>query len=59
MMKASWGTDLHRPMSWKQVDIGDGDRPRPTFISAKLDPVCKQLLVDLLKGFKDSFAWEY
>ena len=25
-----------------EVDIGDGDRPRPTFISAKLDSKCKQ-----------------
>jgi len=24
------------------VDIGSGDRPRPTFISAKLDSDCKQ-----------------
>ena len=22
----------------EEVDIGDGDRPRPAFISAKLDP---------------------
>jgi len=25
-----------------EVDIGNGDRPRPTFISAKLDSECKQ-----------------
>jgi hypothetical protein len=43
----------------EQVDIGNGDRPRPTFISAKLDPECKQDLIDLLKEFKDCFAWEY
>jgi len=24
-----------------EVDIGSGDRPRPTFISAKLDSKCK------------------
>jgi len=24
-----------------EVDIGNGDRPRPTFISAKLDSECK------------------
>ena len=28
-------------------------------ISAKLDPKYKQDLVDILKEFKDCFAWEY
>ena len=41
------------------MDIGSGDRPRPTYISAKLDPEYKQELVGLLKEFKDCFAWEY
>ena len=36
----------------EEVDIGDGDRPRPTFISAKLDPEYKQELVKLLKNIK-------
>ena len=43
----------------EEVDIGDGDKPRPTFISAKLDPDYKQELVKLLKEYKDCFAWEY
>ena len=43
----------------EEVDIRDGDRPRPTFISAKLDPEYKQELVKLLKEYKDCFAWEY
>ena len=44
----------------EEVDIGDGDSlPRPTFISAKLDPEYKQELVKLLKEYKDCFAWEY
>jgi hypothetical protein len=43
----------------EEVDIGDGDRPRPTFISAKLDPEYKQGMVKLLKEYKDCFAWEY
>ena len=42
-----------------EVDIGNGDRPRPTFISAKLDYECKQQLNDLLKEYKDCFAWDY
>jgi hypothetical protein len=43
----------------KAIDIGHGDRPRPTYISAKLDPKFEQELVALLKEFKDCFAWEY
>jgi len=42
-----------------EVDIGRGDRPKPTFISAKLDSECKQQLTDLLKEYKDCFAWDY
>jgi len=42
-----------------EVDIGNGDKPRPTFISAKLNSKCKQQLTDLLKEYKDCFAWEY
>ena len=57
-MKESWGTGSCRPML-EEVDIGDGDRPRPTFISAKLDSKYKQELVKLLKGYKNCFAWEY
>ena len=43
----------------EEIDIGDSDRPRPMFISAKLDPEYKQGLVKLLKAYKDCFAWEY
>ena len=43
----------------EEVDIGSRDRPRPTYVSAKLDPEYKRELVDLLKEFKDYFAWEY
>ena len=43
----------------EEVDIGSRDRPRPTYVSAKLDPEYKRELVDLLKEFKDCFAWEY
>jgi hypothetical protein len=43
----------------EEVDIGDGDRPRPTFISAKLDHEYKRELVKLLKEYNDCFAWEY
>ena len=43
----------------EEVDIVPGDRPRPTYISAKFDPEYKRELIDLLKEFKDCFAWEY
>ena len=43
----------------EEIDLGDGDRPRPTFISANLDPEYKQELIKLLREYKDCFAWEY
>jgi len=42
-----------------EEDIGNGDKPRPTFISAKLDSECKQQLTDLLKEYKHCFALDY
>ena len=33
----------------EEVDIGPGDRPRLTYISAKLDLEYKQKLIELLK----------
>ena len=41
------------------IDIGPGDKPRPTFISKKLGPDLKDPLVSLLKEYADCFAWEY
>ena len=43
----------------EEIDIGSGDGPRPTYVSAKLDPKYKRELIDLLKEFKDCFTWEY
>ena len=43
----------------EEVDIGSGNRPRPTYVSAKLDPKYMWELIDLLKEFKDCFVWEY
>ena len=40
----------------EEVDIGPGDRPRLTYISAKLDPEYKRELINLLKDFKECFA---
>ena len=43
----------------EEIDIGDGDRPRLTFIVANLGLEYKQELKNLLKEYKDCFAWEY
>ena len=43
----------------EKVDIGSRDRPRLTYVSAKLDSDYKQELVGLLNEFKDCFAWEH
>ena len=43
----------------EKVNIGPGDRPRPTYIGAKLDLDYKQELINLLKEYRECFAWEY
>jgi hypothetical protein len=43
----------------KEIDIGDGDKPMPTFISANLDSSFKKELIKLLKEYKDCFTWDY
>jgi hypothetical protein len=43
----------------EEIDIGDGDKPRPTFISASLDSSFREELIKLLKEYKDFFAWDY
>jgi hypothetical protein len=35
-----------------KIDLGDGSKPSPTYISAKLDPEYKIELITLLKEFK-------
>jgi hypothetical protein len=42
-----------------EIDIGDGDKPRPTFISANLDSSFREELIKLLKEYKDCFTWDY
>jgi hypothetical protein len=43
----------------EEVDIDPGDKPRPTFISKKLDPSLRELMIALLKEYSDCFAWDY
>jgi hypothetical protein len=37
----------------EEIDIGLGDKPRPTFISKKLDPSLRELMIALLKEYSD------
>jgi hypothetical protein len=43
----------------EEINIRDGDKPRPTFISANLESSFKEGLIKLLKEYKDCFAWDY
>ena len=40
----------------EEVDIEPGDRPWPTYVSAKLDPEYKKELVNLLKEYRNCFT---
>jgi hypothetical protein len=43
----------------EEVDIGNGDKPRLTFISASLESGFREELIKLLMEYKDCFAWDY
>ena len=43
----------------EEVDIGPGDKPRPTFISKKLDLNLREPMIALLREYRDCFAWDY
>jgi hypothetical protein len=43
----------------EEIDIGNGDKPRLTFISANLESSFREGLINLLKEYKDFFAWDY
>jgi hypothetical protein len=43
----------------EEIDIGPGDKPRPTFISKKLNPELREPMIVLLKEYADYFAWDY
>jgi hypothetical protein len=40
----------------EEVNIGPGDKPRPTFISKKLDSSLREPMIALLKEYSDCFA---
>jgi hypothetical protein len=39
----------------EEIDIGPGDKPRPTFISKKLDSSLREPIIALLKEYSDCF----
>jgi hypothetical protein len=43
----------------EEINIGIGDKPRPTFISKKLDPSLREPMIALLKEYSDCFVWDY
>jgi hypothetical protein len=43
----------------EEIDIGPGDKPRPTFINKKLDPSLREPTIALLKEYSDCFGWDY
>jgi hypothetical protein len=43
----------------EEIDIGPGDKPRPTFVSKKLHPSLQEPMITLLKEYADCFAWDY
>jgi hypothetical protein len=40
----------------EEVNIGPADKPRPTFISKKIDPSLQEPMIALLKEYPDCFA---
>jgi hypothetical protein len=43
----------------EEIDMGDGDKPRPTFICTNLNSNFREELIKLLKEYKDYFIWDY
>jgi hypothetical protein len=44
---------------FEEIDIGPGDKPRPTFISKKLGPCLREPMIALLQEYADCFTWDY
>jgi hypothetical protein len=43
----------------EEIDIGLGDKPRPTFVCKKLRPYLREPMIALLKEYADCFTWDY
>lgn len=42
-----------------EVNLGTVEDNRPIFVSASLDEKFRNQLIDLVKEYKDCFAWSY
>ena len=42
-----------------EVNLGTKDEPKPTYVSAWLDPITRSRIIEVLKEFKDCFARDY
>lgn len=42
-----------------EVDLGDGKVKRPTYVSTEIPKEFKDRIVQLLREYKDCFAWDY
>ena len=58
-MRRQLGYEFTSADDLEEVDIGPGDKPRPTFISKKLDPSLREPMIALLREYQDYFAWDY
>jgi hypothetical protein len=45
--------------SLKEIDIGDGKTPRPSFVNKTLEVNPRDKMIGLLKEYYDCFAWNY
>jgi hypothetical protein len=43
----------------EEVDLGNNSVKRPTYVSAKISKKFRDRIVELLKEFRDCFAWDY
>jgi hypothetical protein len=43
----------------KEIDIGDGITPRPTFINKNMSLKQNDAIIKLLRDYVDCFAWNY
>jgi hypothetical protein len=53
------GRDFSSIDALDEVDIGDEETQRPTFINANLSVEQKGEVLELLRGYVDCFAWNY
>ena len=49
--------EVHGPL--EEVNLGDNESPCFTYISKLLTNQEKNEIIEILKGFKDCFAWEH